>query len=101
MVVDRWTSYNMKTKPKNKFYRNKYLIAMCEAFGLEYVHQVFDNIYEFSAYTGMNYASTLSTLTRLYKGERTHIIHRHQRYEIVFIELTDEEMENYGKKEII
>jgi hypothetical protein len=90
----------MKTKEKHKFYRNKYLIVMCEAFGLEYVHQVFDNVYEFSAYTGMNYGTTMSTLTRIHKKERNHIIHNHLRYEIIFVELNEEEMENYGKKEI-
>jgi hypothetical protein len=90
----------MKTKPKDKFYRGKYLIAMCESFGMEYVHQVFDNIYEFSSYTGMNYGTTMSTLTRIYKGQRNHIIYRHKRYEIFFIEINEKEKEIYGKKEI-
>ena len=90
----------MKTKPKQEFYRGKYFIAMCESFGLEYVYRTFDNVYEFSEIMNRDINSAKSTLHRIFKGERKGIIYRNRRYDIVFIEIESQGLEEnkHGKE---
>lgn len=83
---------------RNQFYRNRYLIALCDTTPLEWMLAVFDNAHEMAEFLGRDVDFVHSTLHRLFmhKYNRKAINYRGRRYNVEFIPLSDKEIKKYG-----
>ncbi len=83
---------------QNKFFRNRYLIAICEIDEFEFMVDVFDNAHQFANQYNRPMDSVNSALHRLFIGEKKSIIVNGKRYKVEFVKITNKEIEEYGKE---
>jgi hypothetical protein len=89
-------------KQRNKFYKNKYLIAIVDTSPYEWIVFLFDNHHQFAEFFDKNLSNAVSILSRLFNkaSHRQHIVIENKKYKVEFIEITRKEIEEYGKEEI-